>query len=52
MLRECILTSVLANDTAVQEFMKEISDSDKSEVGSKADGFCQQLNRFDIFFCL
>ena len=32
--------------------MKEISDSDKSEAGNKAGGFCQQLNRFETFVCL
>ena len=37
MLYESSLTSML--EITVQELMKEISDSDKSESGSKAGGF-------------
>ena len=50
-LRDCSLTSVLANYAAV-EFIKEIADSDKSEADRKAGGFCQQLNRFETFYAV
>ena len=51
-LKESALATVLANYTALQEFLKEISDNDKCEAGSKAAGFHQQLNEFQTFFCL
>lgn len=51
-LRESALTSVMSNYTELCSFMDEISEQDKSEVGAKAAGFSNQLDKFSTYFNL
>lgn len=49
-LRESAINSVMNNYSSLLEFLNELSDNDRSDIGSKADGFAKQLSKFHTFF--
>jgi Domain of unknown function (DUF4371)/hAT family C-terminal dimerisation region len=51
-LRENALSSVIANYVELWQFMEDLGQSDKSDIGAKATGFASQLSRFQTYFHL
>jgi hypothetical protein len=51
-LRESALTSVIKNYRELWQFLDEVSDTDRSEIGAKASGFVTQMCQFSTYFNL